>query len=103
MSEQILIQVRRDRADLVRRGRWLEYFTIIYNSLQGIIAIGAGIAAGSIALVGFGFDSAIEVTSGVALLWRLHMDVNEERRERVEAISLRIVGLLRNTGDLRVL
>jgi divalent metal cation (Fe/Co/Zn/Cd) transporter len=49
--------------------------------------------AGSIALVSFGFDSLIEVTSGVALLWRLRADVNEALRERVEAISLRIVGV----------
>jgi divalent metal cation (Fe/Co/Zn/Cd) transporter len=93
MNEQIVIPEMRNRADLVRRGRWLEYFTIIYNSAEGIIAIGAGIVAGSIALVGFGFDSLIEVTSGATLLWRLHLDVNEARRERVEAISLRIVGL----------
>lgn len=52
----------------------------------------AGLIAGSIALVGFGFDSLIEVTSGAVLLWRLHADVGEERRERIEAISLRIVG-----------
>lgn len=83
----------RNRADLVKCGRRLEYFTIIYNSLESVIAIGAGIFAGSIALVGFGFDSLIEVTSGATLLWRLHLDVNEERRERVEAISLRRVGL----------
>lgn len=93
MSEQIVVEENRNRAELVRRGRWLEYFTIIYNSLEGIIAIGAGVVAGSIALVGFGFDSLIEVTSGAALLWRLHLDVDEERRERVETISLRIVGL----------
>ena len=41
---------------------------------------------------GFGFDSLIEVTSGVALLWRLHADADESRHERVEAITLRIVG-----------
>lgn len=81
-----------DRASLVRRGRRLEYFTIGYNSLEGLIAVAAGFVAGSIALVGFGFDSLIEVTSGTVLLWRLHADANEERRERVEAISLRIVG-----------
>jgi cation diffusion facilitator family transporter len=81
------------RADLVRRGRWLEYFTIGYNSLEGLIAVGAGLMAGSIALVGFGFDSLIEVTSGTVLLWRLRADVDEARRERVEAISLRIVGV----------
>ena len=82
----------RSRSDLVRRGRYLEYFTIGYNSLEGLIAVAAGLLAGSIALVGFGFDSLIEVTSGAVLLWRLHADLDEERRERVEAISLRIVG-----------
>lgn len=49
--------------------------------------------AGSIALVGFGFDSLIEVTSGAILVWRLHADVDEARRERIEAISVRLVGV----------
>ncbi len=78
---------------LIKRGRYLEYFTIVYNSLEGLIAVVAGLIAGSIALVGFGFDSLIEVTSGAVLLWRLHADVDETRRERVESISLRIVGV----------
>jgi divalent metal cation (Fe/Co/Zn/Cd) transporter len=82
-----------DRASLVRRGRRLEYFTIGYNSLEGLIAVAAGLIAGSIALVGFGFDSLIEVTSGAVLLWRLHADVDEDQRERIEAISVRIVGI----------
>jgi len=81
------------RASLVRRGQHLEYFTIGYNSLEGVVAIVAGLFAGSIALVGFGFDSIIEVTSGMALLWRLHADIDERRREKVEAITLRIVGI----------
>jgi divalent metal cation (Fe/Co/Zn/Cd) transporter len=81
------------RSALVRRGRKLEYFTIGYNSLEGLIALVAGLFAGSIALVGFGFDSLIEVTSGAVLLWRLHADIDEARREKVEAISLRIVGI----------
>jgi divalent metal cation (Fe/Co/Zn/Cd) transporter len=93
MNEQIVINENRNRVALVRRGRHLEYFTVGYNSLEGLIAIAAGLIAGSIALVGFGFDSIIEVTSGLALLWRLHADVNEERRERVETISVRIVGV----------
>ena len=92
MSQPIVITEASNRDVLVRRGRKLEYFTIGYNSLEGLIAVAAGLMAGSIALVGFGFDSLIEVTSGATLLWRLHADVNEERRERVEAISLRIVG-----------
>jgi divalent metal cation (Fe/Co/Zn/Cd) transporter len=81
------------RSALVRRGRNLEYFTIGYNSLEGLIALVAGLVAGSIALVGFGFDSLIEVISGAVLLWRLHADIDEARRERVEEISLRIVGV----------
>ncbi|MCA1576646.1 MAG: cation transporter [Acidobacteria bacterium] len=81
-----------NRAVAVRRGRYLEYFTIAYNSLEGLIALVAGVVAGSIALVGFGFDSLIEVTSGTVLLWRLRADVDESRRERVEAVSLRVVG-----------
>jgi len=82
-----------NRPGLIKRGRRLEYFTIAYNSLEGLIAVIAGLMAGSIALVGFGFDSLIEVTSGAALLWRLHSDVDESKRERVEAITLRIVGV----------
>src|SRR5215475_6974689 len=82
-----------ERASLVRRGRRLEYFTIAWNLLEGLIAIVSGALAGSVALVGFGFDSLIEVTSGAALLWRLSIDVNEEKRERIEAITLRIVGV----------
>ncbi|HZS07676.1 MAG TPA: cation transporter [Blastocatellia bacterium] len=81
------------RTGLVERARRLEYFTIAYNSLEGLIAIVAGLFAGSIALVGFGFDSMIEVTSGTALLWRLRADADARRRERAEKISLRVVGI----------
>ena len=93
MSQEAVTNNDLERARLVRRGRYLEYFTIGYNSLEGIIAVAAGLLAGSIALVGFGFDSLIEVTSGALLLWRLHADVDEIRRERVEAITLRLVGI----------
>jgi len=81
-----------ERAVLARRGRRLEYFTIAWNSLEGLAAIGAGAVAGSISLVGFGVDSFIEVTSGAALLWRMSGD-DDARRERREAITLRIVGV----------
>lgn len=93
MNQQVIQLGTSDRTNLLRRGRRLEYFTIAYNSLEGLIAIAAGLFAGSIALVGFGFDSAIEVTSGAVLLWRLHSDLDEHQRERVEALSLRIVGI----------
>ena len=93
MSQEAITNNVLERARLVRRGRYLEYFTIGYNSLEGLIALAAGLLAGSIALVGFGFDSLIEVTSGALLLWRLHADVDKVKRERVEAITLKLVGV----------
>ncbi len=93
MSRKEILLEFSTRPQLIKRGRYLEYFTIVYNSLEGLIAVVAGLIAGSIALVGFGFDSLIEVTSGAVLLWRLNADIDEARRERVEAISLRIVGV----------
>lgn len=56
---------------LHRRGIRLEVFTITWNVVEAVVAIGAGLLAGSVALVGFGVDSGIEVISAVALLWRL--------------------------------
>ena len=79
-------------APLVRRGKVLEWLTIAYNSLEGVIAVGAGLIAGSIALVGFGFDSVIELTASGAAQWRLRADVDVERRETVERLTLRVVG-----------
>jgi len=93
MNQQVNQPGGTTRARLVKRGRRLEYFTIGYNSLEGLVAILAGLIAGSIALVSFGFDSLIEVTSGAVLLWRLHADVDEAQRERVEVRALRIVGI----------
>jgi divalent metal cation (Fe/Co/Zn/Cd) transporter len=81
-----------DRPELIRRGKLLEYATVAYNLLEGVIAVGAGVVAGSIALVGFGFDSGIEVISGLTLLWRLHSDADEKNRERIEQRALMIVG-----------
>jgi divalent metal cation (Fe/Co/Zn/Cd) transporter len=82
-----------DRVATARRGRSLEYFTIAWNILEGGVAVIAGLFAGSISLVGFGIDSFIEVTSGVALLWRMSVDADVQRRERNERLALRIVGL----------
>jgi divalent metal cation (Fe/Co/Zn/Cd) transporter len=80
------------RTDLIQRGERLEYFTIFWNTLEGLLSVGAGIVAGSIALVGFGLDSFVEVISGSALLWRMKADKDVEQRERAERISLRVVG-----------
>jgi divalent metal cation (Fe/Co/Zn/Cd) transporter len=80
------------RQQVALRGKRLEYFTIGWNTLEGLVAVIAGAIAGSISLVGFGTDSFIEVTSGTALLWRMAADADAESRERRERLSLRIVG-----------
>ena len=81
------------RSAAARRGRRLEYFTIAWNSLEAIASVVAGLLAGSIALVGFGLDSVIEVSSGAVLLWRLRAEADAERRERAEHRALRLVGV----------
>ena len=82
-----------DREAAVARGLRLEYFTIGWNTLEALIGISSGIIAGSIALVGFGLDSVIEVSSSAALLWRLRSDRDLDHRERAEHRSLRLVGI----------
>ena len=87
------MEIALDRQTVARRGKQLEYFTIAWNSLEGLVALVAGALAGSISLVGFGIDSFIEVTSGSVLLWRMSVDADMRKRERREKLSLRIVGV----------
>src|SRR5690349_23007708 len=82
-----------ERPAVVLRGQRLEYFTIAWNGLEGLVAVVAGAIAGSISLVGFGIDSFIEVTSGSVLLWRMSVDADVHRRERNERRALQIVGV----------
>src|SRR3989449_5339255 len=81
-----------ERTAVVRHGRRLEYFTIAWNGLEGLVAVVAGAIAGSISLVGFGIDSFVEVTSGSVLLWRMSVDAVERDRERNEKRALKVVG-----------
>ena len=80
------------RQAVAERGKSLEYFTIGWNTLEGLVAVVSGVLAGSISLVGFGIDSFIEVTSGTVLLWRMSVDADALKRERNEMLSLRLVG-----------
>jgi len=86
-------EITSERAAAIHRGLSLEYFTVGWNLLEAAVALVSGAVAGSIALIGFGLDSLIEVSSGGALLWRLRADHNEEQRERVERAALKLVGL----------
>ena len=85
------------RAQLLTRGVRLEYLTVGWNIAEGIIAVGAGIVAGSIALIGFGVDSFVETISGAILLWRLREETgeaaDEERIELVEHRARRLVAI----------
>src|SRR2546426_10677922 len=94
MNGEFLVRtpVPTDRANIVHRGRKLQYLTIAWNSLECVIALVAGFLAGSVVLVGFGFDSAIEVISSLAALWRLRRDGDEARREASERATARIIG-----------
>ena len=81
-----------DRVALVRRGLLLNYATIAYNVIEAVVSLVAGIVAGSVALVGFGFDSVIEVTASGAAQWRLRVDDDHARRDRVERTTRRVIG-----------
>lgn len=72
----------------------LNVATLAYNLLEGLIAFGAGVFAGSIALVGFGLDSFIEVAASLTALWRLRAERDPTRREHAERVSLRLIGVL---------
>ena len=88
MSESAIL----DRNAILRRGRRLEYFTIAWNTIEGLLAVALGIVAGSISLVGFGLDSFIEVRSESVLLWRMSVDQDVHHRELNEKRALRFVG-----------
>jgi divalent metal cation (Fe/Co/Zn/Cd) transporter len=85
--------VLEERTVLLRRGRILEYFTLGWNLFEGLVAVGAGLVAGSISLVGFGIDSFIELASGAAVLWRISVDADVRNRERNETRTLKLLGL----------
>ena len=77
----------------VQHGIRLEYLTVGWNILEGAVAILSGIIAGSVALVGFGVDSAIESGSGGILLWRLRAEQRGKNVEAVEKTALTMVAV----------
>jgi divalent metal cation (Fe/Co/Zn/Cd) transporter len=91
MTEAVSLERRRG---LHRRALWLEYFTIGWNVVEGVVAIGAGLLAGSVALVGFGVDSSVEVISALGLLWRLRKagpDATVQEESAAERRALYVV------------
>ena len=85
-----------DSADprLRRWAWWLTGLTIGWNSLEAVVAIVSGVIAGSIALVGFGLDSVVEVGSALVIVWRLsHRSTDREADERIERRAVRLIAL----------
>jgi divalent metal cation (Fe/Co/Zn/Cd) transporter len=80
-----------DRPGLLRRALRLEYLTVGWNIVEGVVAITAGLAAGSVALLGFGIDSFVESASGSVMIWRLLAERNadEDDEERIEHVERR--------------
>ena len=83
-----------DRPRLLAWATALAIFTIAYNLGEGAIAITAALVARSQALLGFGFDSAVESISASVFLWRLRAERRDpERAERVEHQATRLIGI----------
>ena len=80
--------------DLRRKALFLAYFTVGYNIIEGVLSIAVGAASESVALVGFGLDSAVETLSGAVMIWRFrnYDTISEEEEERVERRATRLVG-----------
>jgi divalent metal cation (Fe/Co/Zn/Cd) transporter len=80
------------RLALQRRGLALNTLTLGYNVVEAALALAFGATAGSVALIGFGIDSVIEVSASLAARWRLRADVHPARRAHAERLTLRLVG-----------
>lgn len=81
-----------DRAALVRRSVLLNRLTLGYNLVEGVVALAAGLAAGSVALVSFGVDSGIELGASAVALWRLSHEGDAGRSARAERVAHRLIG-----------
>jgi divalent metal cation (Fe/Co/Zn/Cd) transporter len=98
------------RADAVRRARRLNVATIAWNGTEGVVAVAAGVAAGSVSLIGFGFDSAIEVSAALILAWRLRregrggcMQADDHRAQRAIAVSFAVLAVYVGVDSVRTL
>jgi divalent metal cation (Fe/Co/Zn/Cd) transporter len=78
-----------ERARLGRRAQLLAGASVAYNVVEAVIAVTAGLVAGSVALVGFGLDSVVEVSSGLIILWQFRHRLPESREQQ----ALRLMAL----------
>lgn len=102
MSELFELKVPQSpetRKRLGRRAQWLAGASVSYNLVEAVVAIAAGSVAGSVALVGFGLDSVVEVASGLIILWQFRHPLPETRERRaLRLIALSFFGLAAYVG-----
>ncbi|GAA1507024.1 cation transporter [Nocardioides humi] len=91
---------------LARRARLLAAASVAYNVVEAVIAVSAGLVAGSVALVGFGLDSVVEVSSGLVVLWQFRHPLPESRERtalRLMAVSFLALAAYVGVGSARAL
>ena len=81
------------RPQAVRRARGLNRLTIGWNVVEAFVALAAGVAAGSVSLVGFGLDSTIEVSAAGVLAWRLRQETREDCTQPSDRFATRLIAL----------
>ena len=94
MSELAVRGATPARGALLTHALRLEYLTVGWNLIEGVIAIAAATASGSVALLGFGIDSFVESASGLVLVWRLRAEGSGTDHEQVEALERRALKLV---------
>jgi hypothetical protein len=92
----LILPPRTDRLPFIREAFRLEWLTIGWMTVEAVVAIGAGVTAGSLVLVAFGLDSVIELASAGVLMWRLSVELRHGQKfsEHAERIASRIGGAL---------
>ena len=81
------------REQAVTRQKWLVAATIGWNGVEGVIAIAAGLAAGSVSLIGFGLDSGIEVSAALILAWRLAQERRMGCKQEADRLAQRLIAV----------
>jgi divalent metal cation (Fe/Co/Zn/Cd) transporter len=87
--EAVLLRTPTSRARTLQHALRLEYLTVGWNVIEGIVAIAAALAAGSVALLAFGIDSFVECASGGILIWRLRAEKTAKDAAAIERLDRR--------------
>jgi divalent metal cation (Fe/Co/Zn/Cd) transporter len=92
----LILPPRADRLPLIREAFRLEWLTVGWMTVEAVVAIAAGVTAGSLVLIAFGLDSVIELASAGVLMWRLSVELRHGQvfSERAERVASRIGGAL---------